>query len=286
MSAICIVFIGVSFDSMMKSGTLIGVSIIARCVFGQHYHCYQWCAILVVVMALTLVGAAGIFGAEESETIRTSRFTTALILGLKFVSQVGYAVRLSYEEYFVQRRFYHPILICGVEGFWGFLFIGVIGQTVAHFLPGEEGNGLHEDFLDTVAQIHHQPSLWGVIVVAFALGLVYNCVSATLIGRTSAVVRTLVESLRTFLIWMVQFAVFYGCRASTKLFQYRFVGEEWTDASLVQAAGFLLMTWGLCMYNSIPRYPCFSYAPAAGAPNDEPSLVTPMLEETDPILAI
>jgi hypothetical protein len=157
------------------------------------------------------------------------------------------------------------LLITGVEGFWGFLSIGVIGEIVVHHLRGNEGNGLREDFLDTMQQIAHNNGIVAVIVVLWFLGLTYNCISTAFIGKTSAVVRTLLEAFRTFLIWMIQFAIFYGCENSESLYDWRLVGEEWTTASIIQAVGFVLMTWGLFMYNGIPKYPCWKYREVSGS---------------------
>ena len=36
-----------------------------------------------------------------------------------------------------------------MEGVWGF-FLTIIALIIAYFLPGEEGNGLHEDFIDSL----------------------------------------------------------------------------------------------------------------------------------------
>ncbi|KAK8841913.1 hypothetical protein M9Y10_026865 [Tritrichomonas musculus] len=109
-SAVCVVFVGVSIDSMMKSGMLVGVSLISRWVFHVHYALYKWVSIEFVVVAMILVVASGI--------ITTSKGWFALIVALKFISQVGYAVRISYEEYFARVKHYHPIMICGLEGCW------------------------------------------------------------------------------------------------------------------------------------------------------------------------
>jgi hypothetical protein len=194
------------------------------------------------------------------------------------ISQLGYALRLSYEEYFVQKCFYHPALITGVEGFWGFLVIGVIGEAVVHHLGGQEGNGLREDFWDTMHQMEHSASICVIIAILWFLGLTYNCVSTTLIGRTSAVVRTLMEALRTFIIWMIQFAIFYGCEKSKSLYDWRLIGEEWTRASIIQAVGFALMIWGLFMYNALPNYPCWEYE----VPQSDAKLSSvPLLKESD-----
>ena len=260
-SAVCIVFVGVSIDSMMKSGTLVGVSLIARWIFKQHYHVWQWMSIAGVVIALTMVGASGIISAEDSTTITTSKQWVAVIIILKFISQVGYAVKISYEEYFVQRKGYHPIMICGVEGFWSFVMCAFICMPIAQYLPGEEGNGLREDTLDTFAMLRNEPGLLAIVFITWFLGITYNCVSTTLIGRTSAVIRTLMEAFRTFLIWMVQFMLFYSLSKSKDLYKFRMAGEEWSTGSYWQLGGFILMTISLLGYNGVPRCPCFNYGP-------------------------
>jgi hypothetical protein len=270
-SAVCIVFIGVSVDAMMKSGTLVGVSIIARWIFKQHYHTWQWWSIAGVVTALTIVGASGIISAGSSTTIKTSRLWVAVIIILKFVSQVGYAIKISWEEYFVQKKHYHPIMICGVEGFWSFVMCGLICQPIAQYMPGDEGNGIREDSIDTFLQIKNNPSLIGIVVVSWFLGLTYNCVSTALIGRTSAVIRTLMEAFRTFLLWMVQFMIFYSFNSSSNpdVYKFRMGGEEWATGAYVQLGGFILMTFSLFTYNAIPRYPCFNYGPVHVKGDDE-----------------
>lgn len=260
-SAVCIVFVGVSIDSMMKSGTLVGVSLISRWIFKQHYHVWQWMSIFGVVISLSMVGASGIISAEDSTTITTSKLWVGVIIVLKFVSQVGYAVKISYEEYFVQRKGYHPIMICGVEGFWSFVMCAFICMPIAQYLPGTEGNGIREDTLDTFAQIRNEPLLLILVFIVWFLGITYNCVSTTLIGRTSAVVRTLMEAFRTFLIWMVQFMLFYSLSKSEDLYKFRMAGEEWSTGSYWQLGGFILMTISLLGYNGVPRCPCFNYGP-------------------------
>jgi hypothetical protein len=262
-SAVCIVFVGVSIDSMMKSGTLVGVSLIARWLFKQHYHTWQWIAIVGVVISLTMVGASGIIASGNSTTVTTSRVWVVLIIALKYVSQVGYAIKISYEEYMVQKLDYHPVMICGVEGIWSFLMC-LVCQIAAQYMPGKEGNGIREDTADTFAMIGNNPKLWGIISASWFLGLTYNCVSTTLIGRTSAVIRTLMESFRTFLIWMVQFIIYYGLSTAphdSEAYKFRMAGEDWSIGAYVQLSGFALMTFSLFLYNGIPHYPCFNYGP-------------------------
>ena len=258
-SAVCVVFVGVSIDSMMKSGTLVGVSLISRFVFKVHFATFKWFFISWVVISLAMVGASGIISADDSETIKGDAGVVTIIIILKFFSQVGYALKISYEEYFVQKKHYHPIMICGIEGLWETFVCGFICLPIVYYLPGEEGNGIREDTLDTFAMLknNYQPLVMTIVIIL--LGLTYNCVSTTLIGRTSAVIRTLMEAFRTFLIWMVQFMLFYSLRTNPATEKYAYAGEEWSTGSFIQLAGFVIMTWSLLGYNKLPQYPCFSY---------------------------
>ena len=258
-SSVCVVFVGVSIDSMMKSGTLVGVSLISRFIFKRRYPCYKWVAIVFVVIALTMVGAAGIISADESTTIKGSTVVVAIIIVLKFVSQVGYSVKICYEEYFSQQRGYHPVMISGIEGIWSTIISAFICMPIAQHLPGEEGNGIREDTLDTFEMLRNSVALDIMTVIVILLGFVYSIASITLISRTSGVVRTLMEAFRTFLIWMVQFILFYSLRESESLYKYRLAGEEWTLGSYIQLSGFIVMTISIMAYNKIPKYPCINY---------------------------
>ncbi|OHT10550.1 hypothetical protein TRFO_20143 [Tritrichomonas foetus] len=260
-SSVCVVFVGVSIDSMMKSGTLVGVSLISHFIFKKRFPCYKWVCILFVVLSLTMVGAAGIINADSSTTIKGSTFVVAIIIILKFVSQVGYSIKISYEEYFSQVKNYHPVMISGIEGIWSTFISAFICMPIAQYMPGDEGNGIREDTLDTFEMLKNTPSLVVLTIIIVLLGFFYSIVSITLIGRTSAVVRTLMEAFRTFLIWMVQFAIFYSLRTSSNqtLYKFRLAGEEWGLGSYVQLVGFIIMTFSILTYNKIPKYPCITY---------------------------
>ena len=258
-SAVCIAFVGVSIDSMMKSGTLVGVSLITRFVFKKPIPAYKWWSIAVVVLSLILVGAAGIINSSSSSTITSTPMWTGIIIALKFISQLGYSVRISYEEYFTQVKKYHPVMICGLEGTWTFIMTAVVLMPIVQFIPGKEGNGVHEDSLDTFIMMKNNPTIILVTFFLWAFGLSYNCVSTTLIGRTSAIVRTLMEAFRTFLIWMVQFLIFYTFRTNEEIYHYRLIGEEWENGSYIQLGAFIIMTMAILSYNGVPHYPCFKY---------------------------
>ncbi|KAK8891270.1 hypothetical protein M9Y10_028477 [Tritrichomonas musculus] len=258
-SAVTIAYIGASIDSMMKSCTLIGVSLISRFFFKKHFKKYQWTGIFLVIGALILVGAAGIINAHLSSTIKASAGVAAVIIILKIISQIGYSIKISYEEYFTQVKHYHPIMVSGLEGCWCTIISAFICMPIAQHMPGTEGNGIREDTIDTFEMTKNSAALSILVVIIFLLGFFYSIASITLIQRTSAVVRSLWEAFRTFLIWVIQFIVFYTFRTNDTLYPYRLAGEEWVNGSYLKAVGFIILIFGICCYHKLPKYPCFNY---------------------------
>jgi hypothetical protein len=82
------------------------------------------------------------------------------------------------------------------------------------------------------------------------------------------------EALRALLIWMIQFAIFYGCERSEALREWRLVGEEWTSAAAFQAGGLALKVVGC---SCTTRYPCWSYE-AEDKATDASMSATPLLQ--------
>ena len=71
--------------------------------------------------------------------------------------------------------------------------------------------------------------------------------------RLSAVVRTLIDALRTLSVWLVEIIIFYGIAPDSGY------GEGWHQYSWLQVIGFALLVLGTLIYNSIIKFPCFNY---------------------------
>ena len=78
-------------------------------------------------------------------------------MGLVLLSYLSYlsanALKCSLiflEEHLLQGVDAPSLLVVGMEGFWGFLLTAFVALPIAYVLPGEEGQGLHEDFIDSL----------------------------------------------------------------------------------------------------------------------------------------
>lgn len=248
MSSITSALIGVSIDYMLRSATLVGVSIIARFYFKRQFKQCEVSGILIVTVSLFLVGLSSVINADISSTVHVSRKWAIIIIILKLISQTTYSIELSLDQYYTQQKRIHCMIVSGFQSFWAFLIGALILIPISNIMPGEEGNGLHEDIKDTFLMLKNNKEIVVIISMSVLIESIYQMSSVTLTELTSAVIRTLVESFRTFLLWIIQLAIFYGFKKHPTLQKYRGIGEEWSKGSWLQLFGYLLLLFGLLTY--------------------------------------
>jgi hypothetical protein len=120
----------------------------------------------------------------------------------------------------------------------------------AQFLPGPEGEGIHEDSLESWHMLTHSLPRWAIpaILAANSLTLLgYNVAGMFVTSELGAVTRTVFESARTLFVWLGDLLLFY-----TPLGLHGKLGEAWDRSSYIQArarrarpracAGFCMLT--------------------------------------------
>lgn len=248
MSSITSALVGVSIDYMLRSATLVGVSIIARFYFKRQFKSFEVNGILIVTISLFLVGMSSVINADISSTVHVSKKWAVIIIILKLISQATYSIELSLDQYYTQQRRIHCVVVSSFQSLWAFLIGSLILIPISNRMPGEEGKGLHEDINDTFLMLKNNQELIFIIAMSVLIESIYQMSSVTLTELTSAVMRTLVESFRTFILWLIQLAIFYGFSSYPSLRKYRGIGEEWSKGSWLQLFGYLLLLTGLLIY--------------------------------------
>ena len=274
-SSITVAYIGVSIDYMLRSGTTIGVALISRFYFKRKFKAYEIFSILIVLVGMILIGVAGFVNNGTSSFSNVSKIALIAIIIVKLLSQIGYAVKLSMEEFMTQAEQMDSSFVSGMEGLWSFLFSAIIVMPIIQFLP--EGP-FHEDIVDTWYMMTHTWTIPFVLFIALFFDCMMNLSSVVLTEVTSAVARTLIENLGTFLVWVCEIIIYYiGKRWQQSLCPF---GEEFTKGSYLQLAGYILMLIGLLQFHKFPKLCCFNYredeAPYNLVPKDPsiPSLNT------------
>jgi choline-glycine betaine transporter len=117
------------------------------------------------------------------------------------------------------------------------------------------------------------------VLVYVVVILLYNVAGMMVTQIASAVVRTIMEAVRTLCIWVVQVIMHYGFLLSKSEYGKKHwdLGEELTVWSVLEFAGFLLLVSGTLLYNRILEMPFVDYPPKAGAPVSEQVDPQPLL---------
>jgi hypothetical protein len=113
------------------------------------------------------------------------------------------------------------------------------------------------------------PYIIALFIAYIGVAFVYNLGGAALVAITSAIHRTVYESLRSITVWILSVITYYALPSIG-------AGEPLGIHSLLQGAGFIVLVIGSAMYHRFIRFPCFNYgdelSPDAGATVSEASL--------------
>lgn len=131
----------------------------------------------------------------------------------------------------------HSHTAVGYEGIFGFVTLALL-LIPFNYIPvghpiADNPNGTLEDFFDAMAQIKNswqiQAGLSGTVVsIAF-----FNYAGISVTKEISATTRMVLDSVRTMVIWMVS------------------LGIGWQDFKYLQLLGFIVLLFGMCLYNDI-----------------------------------
>lgn len=126
---------------------------------------------------------------------------------------------------------------------FGTIFSAFILLPIVYHIPGDDC-GKAEDSLDTLRQMSNNGLVVAMsIIFAFAL-FIMNWQSQQITAVLSAVHRNLVSAVRTVLVWIGSIILFYATQHQKNVY-----GEKWTNWTLVELAGFVVLVSGTVMYS-------------------------------------
>ncbi|OHT07859.1 hypothetical protein TRFO_23807 [Tritrichomonas foetus] len=257
-----LLYINASVWQMLRGSMVLFSSIFCAFILKRPHYPYMWWSVVLITIALGVVGFAAVAATGVGKAgVSTGKVIMAIFLTVG--SQLIQASQIVVEDFLMHDMTASPVLIVGLEGMWGTLFTCSIFLPMNQFaftsLP--EGEGLHEDTLDTFKMIGNS-SILIVFVIAYVIViLLYNVMGMFVTNITSAVMRTILEGLRTLCIWVVQLCLYYGFEGHDYGNKHPDIGEEWTKWSWMQLSGFLLLFTGMLLYNRIIEVPIFNYPP-------------------------
>lgn len=195
--------------------------------------CFVFAGVMTVGYANAISGPSSAAGSNPT-------LGNALVVG----SQLFTAVQMCVEERFLLGYSVPALVAVGWEGVWG--LCGLVGVLVAlqQARIGAGGRPVEDTFW-AAEQVAAQPAIVA-LMLANALSIAFfNFFGMSITQTSSASYRTVLDSLRTLAVWVIDLS---------------FGGGKFHPLQLV---GFALMLSGTAIYNEAVRLPCFAYPSAA-----------------------
>lgn len=262
-----LLWVDASVYQMARGSQVVFSALLTAKWLGRPIKRYEGASVALICVALVLVGAAGLAGGggggSSGAAPSSGGYRRKLAgLGLVTAGQAIGAVQNVVEERLLTRgaRGLTPVVLTGLEGLWGLaLFLPLAPLLTLSPTAGGAADAIwHEDFLDTVAKVADatRRSRLRAAIAAYVV-----CVGLLNVGgnhvtkRLSAVVRSILENLRTVGVWAAELALYryYGGSA----------GEAWTTYSYLEAAGFTVLFLATLTYKGLLKLPCAGIYDAA-----------------------
>jgi drug/metabolite transporter (DMT)-like permease len=231
-----------SVYQMLRGAEMLFAAFFAVVFLKRKLNRYHFGGIGCCIVGITLVGVSSILAGEGSASHDVQPMKILLGMTLIVASQAVQAAQITFEDFFMADLNIPPLKIVGFEGLYGALAMGLILLPTVQRLPGVDGQGVHEDTVDTWHMILNNPTIARILLLDMVALLAYNVAGMCVTGHLGAVFRTVLETTRTLFVWLVDLILFYTPLGMGKL------GESWSMFSWIQAAGFIVLVAGTVVY--------------------------------------
>lgn len=250
---------------MMRGSIIVFTTLFSKFFLKRQLKMYNWISVGVSVCGLALVGLSAILDSEPEHKEKIKKHgSSGVAFGIFFVvlSQAFAAGQMVLEELFLKERNFPAPQIVGTEGIFGIMYMIFLLILMA-LIPGSD-NGSYENSLDSLYKMAHSFELDCFIIIYSISIAFYNFLGVTITSHFSAVHRTLIDSLRTVVVWFVDLLTFYVISEN--------FGDRWKPHTYLQLMGFVLLFLGSLLYNAVIKIPGLEY-PCIQAHELESSIV-------------
>jgi len=221
-----------SVFQMLRGSVVIFTGILSMVFLKQKLFKYHWLGMFFVLTGLAFVGVASMLSGSSGSNAKSP------LLGDIFViaAQIIVAVQMVIEEKMVVKYDVPALQAVGWEGIFGFCIMSCL-LVIFYYIPGNSAGNHFESAPDAIYQL-----LGSKIIMLATFGNIgsiafFNFFGISVTKAMSATTRTVLDSIRTFVIWIVSLAI------------------GWQDFQYLQVIGFVLLLFGTCVYNRVFEIP-------------------------------
>ena len=250
-TALCmfgLTYIAVSVYQMLRGAAIVFVAILKHFVIKDKLSGFMWVGVALNVVSILLVGAtASSSGGPEGKDPLVG---VGLILAGAFVQSLQYAFEEKVMSGDVGAP---PLLVIGMEGFWGFFVCTFVLYPLLY------GLGVEDPF-DTWVMFRNSTEIQGMFLLYFVSIFFYNMLAVLVTFMLNSVWHAILDNFRPITVWVTDLFLFYAITAGS-------FGEAWVwPGSYIQVLALAVLLYGTAVYNGSVKVPGCEYPP-------EPSLV-------------
>jgi len=224
-----------SVYQMLRGIVVVFNGLLAFIFLKQRLYPHHWGGILLIVLGTVIVGLNTILypQGEGADVPRNPTLGNILVIA----AQVLAAIQFVVEEKFLSKYDAPPLQVVGWEGFWGLSMCSVV-LFVLYWIPGSD-YGSMENAVYAFAQMYYDwKLLLAVLGSVFSIAF-FNFFGISITQRISSTTRSTIDSMRTFLIWIVSLII------------------GWEHFSWLQIGGFAVLVLGSSIYNEVLPIPYY-----------------------------
>ena len=238
-----------SVFQMLRGSVVVWTALLSKLFLDKTFLPFQYASIFLVVAGTLVVGYAGTTERDSKSTTSELYLGTGVVLLAQLVGSVQYVL----EERFLGNYDLPALALVGYEGSWGALASFALLVALYNAESLERPENAVESVPDAFAQMGSNGSICAAVFLNMVSIAAFNFCGVMVTKAFSSSHRTVLDALRTVLIWV--FAVAVG----------------WESFGALQLLGFSITTMGTLGYNEVFRFPGFSYAepPAPFYDDDE-----------------
>lgn len=243
-TALCMMglqYLDVSIYQMLRGSGIIFVALMKQHVLKEHLHKFHWVGVFWNVISVVIVGATALLATSGSNGNVTSAQTfmgVCLMMAGAFVQ----AVQFVFEEHVMKMDVpAPPLLLIGMEGFWGTVLGIFVMYPIAYMMPGDD-HGSYEDPFNTWAMFLNSKNIQVAFIIYFFTIFFYNLFAVLVTFMLSSVWHAILDNFRPITVWTTDLFIFYYINP---LF-----GEVWTQYSYLQIFGMAVLLYGTAIYNA------------------------------------
>eukprot|EP00931_Biecheleriopsis_adriatica_P030883 TRINITY_DN18149_c0_g1_i2.p1 TRINITY_DN18149_c0_g1~~TRINITY_DN18149_c0_g1_i2.p1 ORF type:complete len:437 (+),score=73.64 TRINITY_DN18149_c0_g1_i2:66-1376(+) len=226
---------------MLRSSVIIFSAVCSVIFLGKKLQPFHWVATAIVFVGLILVGVASLLDAGGN-TSNVSMSERMFGMFLVVAAQLAAAFQMVFEEKLLTQSKVRTSAkkVVGMEGAWGTLYMCIL-LLLMSFLPSPRA--AYESAPEGLYMIAHSPGLIMLVLTYMCSIALYNLTGITVGKRMSAVVRCLVDSCRTVVVWTLNLFIYY--------FISEQFGTPWQAHAWLTLIGFAVLVFGTLLYNEV-----------------------------------